>query len=279
MARPPRVFRLLPGCSGGRSADDAGGSCIPERRSVAYDRRERAARASACLVSVLLHTLAVLLSPAVSIPVEGIRDPDAARRAARPPLQVIAVRQPERSPATPSGRHVIAVRVPEIPAVSAALTRRGPDLTLAEAASPGWAVPAPPEVVGPAASSDEGDEYNGPIALGILEGWRPRAPLHGVEITVRVHTSEAGHATGPVELVPETADPRLNRALVSRVRELAYRPARRVGQPIAAWAEITFIFCHSGITATSPASPSGLADPCADMAERARLASREAGDG
>ncbi len=272
LAPPPRVFRLTPASSGTRATAEVPGSSGHELRSVRYARRERGTWANAIVASVLFHALVILLWPAVSIAVEGTRDPGPPPRLVRP-IQVIGVRQPSPAPDAPSRRPVVPVDVPAVTLVDAAPMRRGPELVLAELAPPGWAMPAPrPEVAAPAPSSEEGDEYIRPMALSILRDWKPRTQLHGVEITVRVHTSAAGRATGLVELVPPTADPYMNREIASMVRLLRYQPALRGGRPVAAWAEITLIFCHTGVTATSPASASGLADPCA---EGSRLASTE----
>lgn len=287
MAPPPPVFRLIPDGSGRANDGGADDTGRPERRSAVYARRERAARAGACLLSVLVHALVVLAWPAASIPVEGLPQTEAARRAERAPLRAIALREPRASRRATSARPVprvdaresVAVELPEIVA-RAVPTPRGPDLRRADAASREWTPPLLAEASDPAASSEEGEGYVRPIALSILRDWKPRTWLHGVEITVRVYTSAAGRATGLVELVPETPDRELNGEIVARVRELAYRPAQRDGEPVAAWAEITFVFCHKGIMATSPASPSGLADPCAKRVDQgARLASGKADAG
>ncbi len=262
MAPPPRVFRLAPGGAATGNVDRLGAPSAPERRCVEYGRRERTAWAGATILSVLVHTLVVLLWPAMSITVGGVRDPDE-RRHARPPLQAIDVRVPDSPAAPASARPVLAVEVPDVrPKVTA--TPSGPNLTLAAAAPARWSVPPRPAPVEPAPGSDEGNVYVRPVALSILTNWRPRVSARGVETTVRVHTDAAGRATGLVELVPPTPSPRLNEEIASRVRQLTFHPAFQDGTPVAAWAEITLVICPHGVTATSPASPSGLADACAD---------------
>lgn len=259
MAPPPRVFRLLPG---------AAASCLagnpPERRCVRYARRDRTAIAGAILVSVLLHALVVAFRPAVTISVTRRLD----SVEARPFMEVIRVREADaREPApAPVATAARPVLTPDIPAVNlpdAHPAPRGLDLELAAAATPDARLVLRPGVPVPAASGD-GDLYVRPVALSILTNWRPRVPSDGVETTIRVHTDAAGHATGLVELVPRTPSRLLNEEIVARVRQLTFQPALRDGEPIAAWAEITLIICHDGVTATSPASPSGLESPCAD---------------
>jgi len=125
-------------------------------------------------------------------------------------------------------------------------------------------VPPRPPVPGVRMTSD--DVFVRPVALSILTNWRPDVPAGGVETTVRVQTDAAGRATGLVELVPRTPSHRLDAEIAARVRELEFQPAIRGGQPVAAWAEITLVICHHGVTATSPASPSGRAAPCAGSA-------------
>lgn len=238
--------------------DDGDALPTAERRSLCYARRERAAWGAGILVSVLLHALLFLLWPGGPVPAEGTPTADALRfSASDDPVRVIDVREPARREIEVPKRPLLALEMPEIGADE--LVRSSPEPAWTPAVRP----PSPPGF-GPRlpATIEEGDGYVRPIALSILPDWKPPRSLHGVEIIVRVHTSAAGRATGLVELVPPTPDAAWNRQIVSRVRGLEYRPAVRNGQPVAAWAEITFVFCSGGVTATSPASPTGLADPC-----------------
>ena len=63
--------------------------------------------------------------------------------------------------------------------------------------------------------------------------------------------------------MPHTPGLGLNREIAARVRQLTFQPALSDGEPVAAWAEITLVICPDGVTATSPASPSGVPNPCA----------------
>lgn len=84
----------------------------------------------------------------------------------------------------------------------------------------------------------------------------------GPDVTARVHVDAAGDPTGRVELVPPTSNRRLNREIVYRVGRLEYEPGRLSDEPVAAWAEITFLFCNTGVTATSPAPTNLPESPC-----------------
>lgn len=231
-----------------------------ERRTVRHARQARASWACGVLASVLFHALLFLAWRAAPVD-EGARAAAARAPALDDPVRVVDVRQPVRREIPVPARPVLAFELPDVAAPEPAPWSPGPHPALRRPSPP--AVAALSEIVdGPPPTAEEGDGYVRPIALSILPDWTPPRSLHGVEIVVRVHTSAAGRATGLVELVPPTPDPGMNREIVRRVRDLEYRPAFRNGQPVAAWAEITFVFCRTGVTATSPASPTGLADPC-----------------
>lgn len=220
-------------------------------------RRGRVAWAIGILASVLLHTLLFLLWPDGAILVEGARAADASRLRDEP-VRVIDLPTRTRRAIPVPARPVLALEMPEVTTVEP--MPRGPS------PSPTLHAPPPPARLPPVAEAGlrraPTEGYVRPIALSILPDWRAPASLHGVEIMVRVHISAAGRATGLVELVPQTSDPGTNREIADWVRRLSYRPALENGEPVAAWAEITFVFCNARITATSPASPTGLADPC-----------------
>jgi len=63
-----------------------------------------------------------------------------------------------------------------------------------------------------------------------------------MRITARVRVNAEGEPIGEVELVPPTPDPSFNRRLAEKVMQMRYIPARRDGEPVEAWAEITFVF-------------------------------------
>ena len=97
-----------------------------------------------------------------------------------------------------------------------------------------------------------GDVYIAPRARSILRTWSPPAHVLGTEVLARVFTNEAGQAVGPIELLPPTSDRETNDEIIYRVRNLTYWPATVNGEPVAAWAEVSFEFCYYGTTAASP---------------------------
>lgn len=257
MTPASRVFRLL----GGYGPAGGGGSAPPERRR---DRiaRHRSTAAVAILVSVSLHALVVLLWPAITLPRDSLlASADHLRLEA--PARVVRLPAREQAPEPTSSLPAVSLDLPAVSPAEADPTPRRPDLTLAPAAPPSWTVPPGPAAPVPSTASDDGDIFVRPVALSILTNWRPEVSSDGVELTVRVHTDATGRATGLIELVPHGPDPRLNREIADRVRKLNFQPALSDGQPTAAWAEITLVICPGGVTATSPASPSGLPNPCA----------------
>jgi len=107
------------------------------------------------------------------------------------------------------------------------------------------------------------DIYIAPRARSILRTWKPPESVFGTEVLVRVQTDHTGAPLGPVELLPPTGHPETDAEMIYRVRGLAYWPATLNGEPVAAWAEITFEFCYRGTTAASPPSPGfGVDEPC-----------------
>jgi len=259
MAPPPRVFRLLPGYKRG------GPSAPSERRSDRYARRDRTASAGAVLVSVAFHALVLVLWPALTIATGDLFDPDSLRPA-EAPVQVVRLRAHEPdatpAPALASALPVLSLDLPAVTLVDAP-TPRAPNLSVASATTPDWKLPPRPVEAGASTASADANVFVRPVALSILTNWRPRVPSDGVEVTVRVHTDATGRATGLVELVPHTPGLGLNREIAARVRQLTFQPALSDGEPVAAWAEITLVICPDGVTATSPASPSGVPNPCA----------------
>lgn len=261
MAPPPRIFRLLPGTGGSATGGDPRGP-RPARRCDRYAERDRIASASAAVGSVLLHALVILLWPAVTISAGAPFDPDAAFRAAPRPVQVVRVREPQARDPTPlaaetRGRPRVSLDLPAVTRSDPGPPPSGPALEPAAAVRPDVVIARP------RASSPPADVFVRPVALSILTNWKPVVPSAGIETTVRVHTDATGRATGLVELVPLTSSHRLDAEIIDRVRQLEFQPATSGGRPTAAWAEITLVICPDGVTATSPASPSGLPDPCA----------------
>lgn len=81
-----------------------------------------------------------------------------------------------------------------------------------------------------------------PEPRSIIPEWDPPREVRGMEVMVRVQIDPHGRPTGDVELRPRTPNAGFNRRLIEKVLQMDYHPARRHGQPITAWAEMTFIF-------------------------------------
>lgn len=221
------------------------------------DRYGRTAWANGMLLSVLAHVVAFLIWPDAVVLLDKFRGSE--RDATRHPDAVQLVRL-----APPVLRTVPEATA--VPVVTEVAVRRlaefRPALDLARVTP----VPAPPGAVlplpGAASSLAERELYARPVAQTILPNWRVPRSLSGVVVTARVHVDAAGDATGLVELVPPTRNRDVNRQIVHRVRRLEYQPAHRNGEAVPAWAEITFVFCRTSVTATSPA-PENIETPCA----------------
>lgn len=98
-------------------------------------------------------------------------------------------------------------------------------------------------------SDAEGDRSPGepgrispPVPRSILPEWDPPGEVRGSRVTVRVEVGRDGRPTGRVRLDPPTGSEEFDRRLREVLTSLRYRPARRAGEPIEAWAEVTFVF-------------------------------------
>jgi hypothetical protein len=63
-----------------------------------------------------------------------------------------------------------------------------------------------------------------------------------MRVTARVLVNAEGKPIGDVQLHPPTPNGDFNRRLVDKVLRMEYIPARREGEAVEAWAEITFVF-------------------------------------
>lgn len=95
---------------------------------------------------------------------------------------------------------------------------------------------------GEAGSGRGSEAARDPVPRSLVPQWDPPSEIRGTRVTIRVHVDPEGRPTGEVELRPPTADEGFNRELIETVRRMEYLPARRGGQPVAGWAEITFVF-------------------------------------
>lgn len=223
-----------------------------EPRSSAHARRHRTAWWVGMGLSAVLHVLVFLVWPGARIPLDLLGDAIAPRTL---PVSVRVVDLSGPAPPRPaeSARPERAVPRAEVAVRTAPTPRPRMDLVPAERVGPGSALPTLAPTGRPTAPRE--DHYARPAATSILREWKAPRTLYGMGTTVRVHVDASGNATGLVELVPPTPDRGTNRELVRRVRELEYHPALRNGEPTPAWAEIAFVFCRNGVTATSPAPP------------------------
>lgn len=95
---------------------------------------------------------------------------------------------------------------------------------------------------GRGADRGPGSGTHGPVPRSILPQWDPPPDVRGMRVTVHVHVDSKGRPSGDVRLDPPTPDSAFNRRLLEKVRRMEYEPARRDGEPIAGWAQITFVF-------------------------------------
>lgn len=229
------------------------------------------------LLSALVHFLAFLLWKTTAIPPLNLGGNRTGPAFDRPDaLQVVQFAAPADQAAAqtalPTIRSPSAVHVRQMAASPAEV-----DLTPANPLDRMTGI-APTLRHGPAAPVEAPEvQYVQAIALGILPDWKPPVLLFGVVITARVYLDAAGDPTGLVQLVPAAKDEQMNRAIVSRVRTLKYRPARRGGVTVAGWAEITFVFCGESVTATSPAPSTVPEGSCEDAADPSKDSAANSG--
>lgn len=209
-------------------------------------RRFRAPLLWGLAASVLLHGL-LLLGWRTDIAVPGAsgavpRDPgapspggSASMRAVETRVRTSRVPPPPPPVAEPAAPDIAEVEL-ALEDAPAAVSRRpgGPSREPGAGGEPGPPVPGsagagPPAFVPPAPRS-------------ILPAWDPPEAARGREVTVRVRVDARGRPTRPVEVRPSTGDEDFDRRLVRKVLRMDFEPARRGGEPVAAWAELTFVF-------------------------------------
>jgi hypothetical protein len=81
-----------------------------------------------------------------------------------------------------------------------------------------------------------------PEPRSIIPEWDPPGEVKGMRVMIRVLVDQYGQPTGEVELRPRTPNAGFNKRLIQKVLQMDYKPARRHGRAISAWAEMTFIF-------------------------------------
>ena len=81
-----------------------------------------------------------------------------------------------------------------------------------------------------------------PEPRSIIPEWDPPSEVKGMQVMVRVLIDPYGNPVGDVELRPNTPNRKFNKRLREKVLRMDYKPARRQGRAITAWAEMTFVF-------------------------------------
>lgn len=218
-------------------------------------RRRRGYRrvlARALVLSALLHAALFALWRAAPPPPAGTgADADGAPAPAPPPetvTRVVRVRAAAEDGAE-AGRPV--ARLPEAapPTVREPSTEASGRLTLRPVRASG----APRAVLsGEGGSSSAGERGTGspgepgrispPVPRSLLPQWDPPDSVRGTRVTVHVEVGRDGRPTGQVRLEPPTGNEAFDRRLRDALTSIRYRPARRGGEPVVAWAEITFVF-------------------------------------
>lgn len=208
----------------------------------------------ALAVSVLLHAALLLLWRVGPAPPPGTGDSAGASPSPSPPpdaaMQVMEV-APAAAEPEESGQPV-AARLPEaeppavrnpVPAPTAMSLERvsggaagSPRLALATG---GQATAATGEGAG---RPGEPGRISPPVPRSLLPQWDPPPEVRGSRVTVTVEVGRDGRPTGQVRLEPPTESEEFNRRLRETLTSLRYRPGTRAGQPVVAWAEITFVF-------------------------------------
>jgi len=213
-----------------------------ETASQRHARETRAAWWAGLSVSALLHLLVLVLwRGAIPLaPAEPALPANPDRAGGGGAMRAIAARLPASIEVPPPPRPVAAIEAPDIEVDDLEVSVSGLDLIPAA----GVALPG----IGGGVGEGEGgegsgeDDFRAPMPRSVLPRWDPPSSVRGLEVTVRIHVDERGEPTGEVYLDPPTPDRKFNREIRESVRRMAYRPALRNGTPVAAWAEITFIF-------------------------------------
>lgn len=210
----------------------------------AAGRRFRRVLGPALLTSVAAHVVLVLVAGQVRLTADG-GSGEPTRRPASTEDAVRAVQLPDVGRRTiPRPPPPVFAAEPELSVQPTLESRRLPDVRLASHGAP------PPRLLGgegggsgrDGSAAGAGDRRMPAVPRSLFPAWDPPASVRGRTVTVRVHVDSGGRPTGIVELDPPTPDEAFNRKLRERVRRMEFRPARRNGEAVAAWAELTFEF-------------------------------------
>jgi len=206
--------------------------------------RYRRSLGVALLISLAVHALAFLAWRGAAPPFEPAREASSGPAVALDAggaMQAIHATLPRRVEIPPPPRPKLSPDAPRIEELT--LEQAAPAFADAAISFPGGGAAGRGESVGTAAGAGGGgDDLRAPYPRALIPQWEAPRDVKGVQVTVRVHVDAAGMPTGEVQLEPPTPNGKFNDLLRRRVREMRYYPARRNGNPVPGWAEITFIF-------------------------------------
>lgn len=211
----------------------------------------------ALAVSVLLHASVLILWPVEPPPPPGTGEPaGAAPSPAPPPDEAMrAVEVEVARPAVESGEQEGPPAASRLPGTEASAVREpvsSPAVLSLERVAAGGAGPNRLALASAGEGVSSGGERTGssgepgrispPVPRSLLPQWDPPSEVRGTRVTVRVEVARDGRPTGQVRLEPPTENEDFNQRLRQTLTSLRYRPATRAGEPVEAWAEITFVF-------------------------------------
>jgi len=255
-----------------------------EPRSVRRSKRERPRLIVGLLGSLLVHGLVFVSWQGGTLGGGDAGNSLLAALQASDPIEVVQLREDRPTASAASAPevsdHPRPVPSPDPPELALQEMRASQESrTLVRAEYDGLPGVGLPALTGSGTGTGRGDGddsgadvYVPARARTILRTWRPPASVIDSEVLIRVRTDETGRPLGPVELRQPTMHEETNREIIRRAKSLEYWPARLNGEPVASWAEISFEFCHDGVTAASPPSPGfGVGEPCAPEVADARV--------
>lgn len=211
-------------------------------------RKERKVWRSALVVSLLFHLLVFLAGGRRPLPIApfaaaGPKAGDA--RAARGGMQAMDITVPPPRPIVPP-----PLPVPAAVEVEPLEFDTEPEFDLAAILGERPGV-GPPGLDG----DGEGDGGTESEGLGGIVAPKPRGmimppdhkDLKNTEVTVWVFVNEHGQVVADsTRLEPLTRNRDLNRQIIQRAAQWIFRPATRLGQPVAAWTNIRFGMSGTG---------------------------------
>lgn len=212
----------------------------------------------ALAVSALLHVALFLLWRVEPAPSPGgTRASAGATPSPAPPpedaLQAVEVARPAAEAREETDRPVVEARLPEAEdppvreAVPSVADRMALERVPGEYGDPRLALAGGGEEGVTASEQGSGragepGRISPPVPRSLLPHWDPPGEVRGTRVTVHVEVGRDGRPTGEVRLDPPTESQEFNLRLRETLTSLRYRPGRRAGEPVVAWAEITFVF-------------------------------------